>query len=468
MSTPDAASQITEVLMPLMGEGINEATLVKWLKKPGERVAKSEPLLEVSTDKVDTEIPAPAEGWLTGVFAEEGATVAINAVIAHIGSSPDARPAGATAARPASAATTAPAPATNKASNAAPSRDAGASQPPATRASSPAALPLPSPGTHAGATLASFDDVRSSPLVRKMAKDYQIDLRLVRGSGLHGRVTRDDIARYLTAPPPAVSAGPQAAGSTVPPLHRLETKRDANNVETLDGVPVRREKMTRMRRLIAEHMLETARVAPHVTTVFEIDLDRVVAQREKEKAAFATREGFGLTYTPYFIHAAVQAIKAHPIVNCSVDGDEILHKDQINIGCAVALGTGLIVPVIREANDLSFVAIARRLNDIVSRARTKKLLPEDVQGGTFSITNPGGMGSLTSNPLINQPQVAIMGIGAIVKRPVVVKDAIVIRPMILISLTFDHRVVDGEGGAAWLATLKSKLESWNEPVTDPS
>jgi 2-oxoglutarate dehydrogenase E2 component (dihydrolipoamide succinyltransferase) len=235
-----------------------------------------------------------------------------------------------------------------------------------------------------------------------------------------------------------------------------------DGIEMMEGNPVRREKMTKMRRLIAEHMVESVRVSPHVTTVFEVDLHNVYEIREKHRAPFEAREGFKLTYTPFFIHAAVQAIKQHPIINVSLDGDDILWKQDINVGCAVALGNGLIVPVIKKAQDLNLTGVAHRLNDLVSRARSKKLMPEDVQGGTFSITNPGGFGSLTSNPIINQPQVAILGIGAVVKRPVVINDAITIRPMMMISLTFDHRVVDGEGGASYLATLKKILENYSE------
>ena len=219
--------------------------------------------------------------------------------------------------------------------------------------------------------------------------------------------------------------------------------------------------MSKIRKLTAEHMVRSVRISPHVTTTFEIDLHKVVAIRDQHKKAFEAREGFNLTYTHFFIHAAVEAIKLHPIINCSVDGDEILHKDDINVGCAVALESGLIVPVIKRAQDLNLTGVAKKLNDLVTRAKTKKLQPDDVRGGTFSITNPGGWGSITSNPIINQPQVAILGIGAVVKRPVVVDDTIVIRPMVMISLTFDHRVVDGEGGAKYLATLKALLEAYS-------
>jgi pyruvate/2-oxoglutarate dehydrogenase complex dihydrolipoamide acyltransferase (E2) component len=260
----------------------------------------------------------------------------------------------------------------------------------------------------------------------------------------------------------------QPAVTQSPLLARVDTA-TVNGKETLEGVPVRREKMTKMRRLIAEHMVESVRVSPHVTTTFEIDLHKVVAMREKCKKSFAAREGFNLTYTPLLIAAAVEAIKKFPIVNSSVDGDEILWKDSINIGCAVALGSegggGLIVPVIKNAGQKSVVEICRSLNDLATRARAKKLQADEVIGGTFSVTNPGGWGSITSNPIINQPQVAMLGIGAIVKRPVVIEnEQIVVRPMMMASLTFDHRVIDGEGGAMWLAEYKKILETWQTDV----
>ncbi|MEY4630562.1 MAG: hypothetical protein RIQ81_682 [Pseudomonadota bacterium] len=458
------ANQI-DILMPLMGEGINEATLVKWLKKPGEKVSKSEPLLEVSTDKVDTEIPAPADGVLVATLAKEGDVVQINTVIAQItsdGSVPQAK-----AAQPA-----APAKPAGAASPAAQVKPAAAASSPVKTNPAPAARPAVSlPQANLTLPAAPASSVRSSPLVRKMARDLNINLGYVPGSGLNGRITKQDLEGYVSSGLAEQHAAQASQGANVV---YVATPQDAlgksarvqtqviDGVEMMEGNPVRREKMTKMRRLIAEHMVESVRVSPHVTTVFEVDLHNVFEIREKHRAEFEKREGFKLTYTPFFIHAAVQAIKQHPIINVSLDGDDILWKEDINVGCAVALGNGLIVPVIKKAQDLSLAGTARRLNDLVTRARSKKLLPEDVQGGSFSITNPGGFGSLTSNPIINQPQVAILGIGAVVKRPVVVDDAIAVRPMMLVSLTFDHRVVDGEGGAMYLATLKKILENYSE------
>ena len=438
--TTTTDSTVTEVLLPSMGEGVAEATLVKWLKKPGEPVQKDEPLLEVSTDKVDTEIPAPVSGTLLKTNAAEGATVEVNQTIGWIG------PQGASIPDKSLEHTAAPRVGTK--STMKPNQQATAKSP-----------------AHAPAAYISDDSTikRSSPLVRKMARDLGVDLRRIPGTGLGGRITKPDIEAWLQNPGPST---PGTITNEQPLLARVQTTTDGG-IELLEGVPVRREKMTKMRRLIAEHMVESVRVSPHVTTVFEIDLHKVVAVREKHKKAFADREGINLTYTHFLIAAAVQAIKKFPIVNVSVDGDDVLWKEHINIGCAVALGSegggGLIVPVIKQAQNKNLREIAKSLSDLAARARAKKLLPDEVVGGTFSVTNPGGWGSITSNPIINQPQVAMLGIGAIIKRPVVIEnDQIGVRPMMMASLTFDHRVIDGEGGAMWLAEYKRILENWSE------
>jgi 2-oxoglutarate dehydrogenase E2 component (dihydrolipoamide succinyltransferase) len=433
-------AKVTEVLMPLMGEGVHEATLTNWLIKEGEAVTKDSPLLEVSTDKVDTEIPAPASGILVKVLVPVGSVVKVDQALALISSE-----AGATVS------TELPATPTSSAST----------TPPIPRESiAPAQAPEPQDENEM--------PLRSSPLVRKMAQERGIDLNQVRGSGMHGRITKKDLLDFEQDTPQVLSKVAPAPSAPAPapmPVATPQTNLKLSTVdgqELLEGVPVRREPMSRMRQLIADHMVESVRVSPHVTTVFEMDLHQIVKLREKHGAEFQKREGFKLTFTPFFIHAAVQAIKKHPIVNVSVDGYDVLWKKDINIGCAVALENGLIVPVIKQAGDLSLAGVARRLNDLVVRARNKKLKPEDVQGGTFSITNPGGWGSITSNPIINQPQVAMLGIGAIVKRPVVIDDMIAIRPMMMVSLTFDHRVIDGEGGAKYLATFKEIIEHYRE------
>lgn len=442
---------VTEVFMPLMGEGIKEATLVRWLKKSGERIEKDEPLLEVSTDKVDTEIPSPASGFITATLAPEGKVVAVNAIIAHIAENP------------------------GETATAQPQKPAATAAPTSTTTASPTASTQErNPYAATGAYVSGDRDlVKSSPLVKKMAHEKGIDLQQVTGTGMWGRITKQDLVSHMegrsSVPAPVVET--KAAVETKSPavvptvtdsgLGRLSTN-VVDGIEYLEGVPVQREKMSRMRQLIAKHMVESVRISPHVTTVFEVDLHKVVKMRERHVNEFHKREGFKLTYTPILIHAAVQALKKFPLLNVSLDGDDILHKKDINIGCAVAIESGLIVPVIKKAGELSLLGIARRLNDLVVRARNKKLTPDDVQGGTFSITNPGGYGSLTSNPIISQPQVAILGVGTIVKRPVVVEDdMIAVRPMMLISLTFDHRVVDGEGGAKYLATLKNILENYD-------
>jgi 2-oxoglutarate dehydrogenase E2 component (dihydrolipoamide succinyltransferase) len=452
-----SAGAVTEVLLPLMGEGVTEASLVKWLKKPGEKITKGEPLVEVSTDKVDTEIPSPVDGFVIGTFADEGTTVAVNALLAQIGTTPDAKASPIAKATPQDTKTS-PAPTL--------------SQPTSSPTRSLAHAESGSNGVHQqephGEVGANGRKLRSSPLVRKLAKERGVDLSQVAGTGLGGRITRRDLEAFV----PKLggfatsSVSKDFVGSIPGVAAHLEYGRLSTKVvegrETLEGVPVRREKMTKMRALIAEHMVRSVRTSPHVTTVFEIDMHRAETLRARVKQSFQAKEGFGLTYTAIFAYLASQAIKRHPIVNVSIDGEDILWKDQINLGVAVAIDSGLIVPVIRNAGELNLTGMARRLNDIVSRARSKKLVPDDVQGGTFTVTNPGMFGSLVSSPIINQPQVAILSIGAILKRPVVIHDMIAVRPLVQVGLTFDHRVVDGEGGARFLATFKELAESLSD------
>ena len=414
-------SKTIEVLMPSMGEGVLEATLIKWLKKKGEIVTKGEPLLEVSTDKVDTEIPAPDGGLLAQLVAAEGDVIQVGQVVALIGD------------------------------------DVIVSTPSTPKKAQEPEKSQPIPAAPAVTTSKNEILKKTSPLVRKMALDRGFSPEVFNqfdGSGLHGKITKNDFLNFV-----------QTVGSKRLPQNRSTDNavKTATNegVETLDGVPIRREKMTKMRRLIAEHMVSSVRTSPHVTTVFEIDMHHVSQYREQHKKAFEAREGCKLTFTAFLIHAAVRTIKEFPMVNSSVDGDDILLKDEINMGCAVALETGLIVPVIKHAQELNLEGVARKLEDLVTRARSKKLNPDEVQGGTFSITNPGGWGSILSNPIINQPQVAILSIGNIVKRPVVIDDMIAIRPMMYAGLTFDHRVIDGEGGSKFLARFKQILENFN-------
>jgi 2-oxoglutarate dehydrogenase dihydrolipoamide succinyltransferase (E2 component) len=445
-----AESLGTEIFMPSMGEGVIEATLVRWIKKPGEMVKEDEPLLEVSTDKVDTEIPSPVTGVVSKTLANEGDVIKVDSVIALISTSQSGgksapAPAAATAAKAPSALT--------PEASASSTQSASAKQYPELHRQE-VVSPTAQKGTHT--------NLRSSPLVRKMAAAGNIDLSQVTGTGLHGRITKRDMETHVARP--SNSQTIPAHGQAPAAQHHSDrvTTQMINGRECLEGVPVRREKMSVMRTKIAEHMVRSVRVSPHVTTIFEMDMHRIVALREKYQAEFLRQQGFKLTFTPFFVHASMLAIKKNPIVNCSVDGTDILFKDDINIGCAVALENGLIVPVVKRAQDLNLLGTARKLNDLVVRARSKKLTPEDVQGGTFSITNPGIFGSIASNPIISQPQVAILGLGAIVKRPVVINDMIAIRPMCNIGLTFDHRVVDGEGGARYLADLKNIIENYDE------
>ena len=430
----------TDVIMPQMGESIFEGTITKWLKKVGDHVEKDEPLFEISTDKVDAEIPAPVSGILSAIKAEAGQTVQVNAVVAVIGGSASAQ-------APASA----PAPA-----HSAPASAPAAAAKPSAPASAPAAAPI-----------AANEDVRTSPLVRKLAAENNVDLRHVPGTGTGGRVTKDDILAFVekakSAPTQAAPATAPAAGSAALPA----TPPAAAN--KFAGTPGLIEPMSVMRKKIAEHMIASRRTSAHVHTVFDVDMTRIVRLRDKNKNSFLANTGLKLTYTPFFIRAVAQGLRAWPIMNSSVEGDNIHYKRDINIGIAVALDWGLLVPVIKHADELSFTGLQRALNDLGERARTKKLKPEEVQGGTFTITNPGIFGASFGLPIISQPQVAILDIGNIVKKPVVLSDkegndTIAIRSMMTIAIGFDHRIVDGAVADQFMIVVKKTLENWNEPL----
>jgi len=435
----------TEVMLPLMGEGVNEATLVKWLKKPGDKVEEDEALLEVSTDKVDTEIVAPASGYLVATWAEEGSTIAVNTCIGHIADAADTK-----VEKPTHSAK----PKAKKSKDKQQKSDGHQST--STRSAAPM--------LNGSLTVRHEGKVMSSPLVRKMAADEGVDLKFVAGTGINNRITKKDLDLFIARG--GMNGGMFMTPQEKPAAHleygTQKTTKDGDT-ELLDGVVVRREPMTKMRRLTAEHMSRSVRTSAHATMMFEMDLHKVVEIREANKASFKEREGFNLTFTHFFIHATVLSIKEHPLVNVSLDGEEILWKDDINIGCAVALESGLIVPVLKKSQDMSLTDIAKGMDDIVVRARSKKLHPTDVQGGTFSITNPGMFGSYAATPIINQPQVAILCVNGIVKKPVVVGNEIVIRPMIQIGLTFDHRVVDGDGAAKFLSTYRDIVENYKSP-----
>lgn len=436
--------------LPQMGEGVHEATLIKWFKKPGDAVSKDEPLVEIATDKVDTEIVAPSSGYLIAVFAKPGEQVRVQQVLAQISVSADAKVV-------------------------APVQEAGSSTPTskapkktvqqAPYSSTPPAGALNFSGSRVDLPKTYAGRVRVSPLVKKLARESGVNLQDLTGSGLHGRVTKEDFYRFLAEGSP--SSSPQfdpthPSFDFADPLFKLKTEQ-RDSKEYLDGVEVRREPMSRIRRLTAEHMLRSVRVSPHVTTTFEIDFSRVAQVRKDLESAFTKRFASKLTYTAFFIEACVRALQEYPMINASVDGEDILFKEAINVGCAVATEYGLIVPVLKNLRGQGLVEIASRFNELVKRARDKHLNPEEIQGGTFSITNPGIYGSLHSQPIINQPQVAILSTGAIVDRPVVVDGKVLVRPLVQVGLTFDHRIIDGEAGAKFLNTLKKHLENYETP-----
>ena len=427
-------SAVTPVNLPAMGEGIHEARVNRWLKQEGDTVQQDEPLLEVSTDKVDTEIVAPCAGVLQRIVASAEETVAVGALLAEIAA------AGIQAAVP------------PKASAAMPTASKAVAQGKA--------------GTTASVT-PSVQEVGTrtrllvSPLVRKKAAEQGIDLTQVRGSGLQGRITVRDLEAYQQQA--EVKHDKELAGSAeqdtqLPSSHPVYQQ---DGREYQDGVVVRREGMNRMRRLIAAHMSASVRVSPHVTTVFEVDVERVGAALQRQAAAFQQRTGFKLTWTAFFVHIAALCLKKFPLLNVSLDGNDILWKDDINIGCAVAVEHGLIVPVVKGAGELNLLDTAARLQDLVERARNKRLAADEVRGGTFTITNPGIYGSYTSNPIINQPQVAILGLGRIAPTVVVIDGMLAVRQTMLVSLTFDHRVIDGETGAKFLASYRDIAQEFD-------
>jgi 2-oxoglutarate dehydrogenase E2 component (dihydrolipoamide succinyltransferase) len=434
----------TNVIMPQMGESVAEGTITKWLRKVGEHVGRDEPLFEITTDKVDAEIPSPAAGILSQILVKENETVPVNSVVAVI----DGEGAGV----------------------AVPVAEAKEE---VVVAPAPVAAPQPTPGALEGVPMAAGGlpaptapaGVRSSPLVRRIAHDYQVDLTQVQGTGLGGRISKKDILAYVEQRQ-AAAAGRAAAAtapSTPPPTAPPAQVQPAPAPATFTG-PTQVVAMTPMRRQIAEHMVTSKRTSAHVYSVFEVEMTRVAEARERQREEFERRNGFKLTYTPFLVRAAVEAIKQIPVINSSVDGTNIVYKRDINVGIAVALETGLIVPVIKRADEKNFLGIARAVQDLAERARTKRLSVEDVQGGTFTITNPGSFGGLFGLPIINQPQVAILCVGTVEKRPVVRDDAIAIRAMAYLSLSYDHRVIDGAVGEKFLGHIKQILENWEEPA----
>jgi pyruvate dehydrogenase E2 component (dihydrolipoamide acetyltransferase) len=423
----------TNVIMPQMGESVAEGTVTRWLKKVGERVERDEPLLEISTDKVDAEIPSPASGVLAKIMVKENETVEVNAVLGLIDGE--------------GAAVEAPAP--ERPSEEKPKAPASAA--PAAAPQTPPAPPAPPRG--------EGEKVRSSPLVRRIAREHNIDLSRVKGTGLGGRISKKDIQAYLAGAEAAAPVAEPARPTTAPPAAPPPTA-----PEIVFSGPTETVAMTAMRRQIAENMAASKRTAAHVTTVFEVEMTRITELMGKFADEFERRNGLKLTYTPFFVRASVRALKAFPVVNSSVEGTNIVYKRDINIGVAVALETGLIVPVIKHADEMNFLGVARAVRDLAERARTKRLSVDEVHGGTFTITNPGVFGSLFGTPIILQPQVAILGVGTVEKRPVIRDDAIAIRSMVYLALSFDHRLIDGATGDQFTARIKAILENWDEPV----
>jgi 2-oxoglutarate dehydrogenase E2 component (dihydrolipoamide succinyltransferase) len=473
-----------DVVMPQMGESIFEGTITKWLKKPGDKVERDEPLFEISTDKVDAEIPSPSAGVLKEIKIPEGQTVPIQTVVAVIDG------AGSAAASAPAPAAAAPAAAAKPAAAAAPSAvPAPAAKPAPAQATAPAAAPgaastaLPQAN---GAAASATERVHSSPLVRRLAKEHGIDLTTLEGTGAGGRITKEDIEAVIagqSAPAPAASAPaastaprpipPPPPAAPVAPAPGAPAAHGTQYIPTLQVAAPREriyfgnyelQPLSVMRQKIAEHMVASKHVSPHVYSVDEIDMSKVAAIRAKAKEEFEKRYETKLTFMPFFVKAAVAGLRAYPTLNASLDGTNVVLHKEINVGIAVALDWGLIVPVVKGADEKNLLGIQRTLNDLAERARSKKLKPEEVQEGTFSITNPGVFGGLFGLPVISQPNVGILGLGAIEKRPVVINDSIAIRSMCYVTLSYDHRVVDGAIAHQFLHKVKETLENWSEPL----
>ena len=473
----------TDVVMPQMGESIFEGTITKWLKQPGDKVQRDEPLFEISTDKVDAEIPSPASGTLQEIKVQAGATVQVNTVVGTIAEGDGAVSATSTPAAQKPAVEKPVADKPTAGGNGSRTTLAESAQPPSGEAQ---AIPkdlaedeqegLERAEQGAVTETDERGKVRSSPLVRKIAKEHNVNLAQVSGTGLGGRITKDDIEAFIAkhaagapaaapaAPPyqPAMAAAPSAPPPSAPAF--------TGPIQTVGGVtPGEIVPMSVMRKKIAEHMVLSKHTSAHVHGVFEIDMTRVVKLRERMKSKFEQATGNKLTFTPFFARAAVHGIRKWPIINSSVEGENIHYHASINLGIAVALDWGLIVPVVKNAEERSFVGLQRAITDLGERARAKKLKPEEVQGGTFTITNPGIFGAKFGMPIINQPQVAIMGIGGIVKKPVVVtdrdsNDSIAIRSMMHMSIGYDHRIIDGAVADQFMDEVKKFLENWSEEL----
>jgi 2-oxoglutarate dehydrogenase E2 component (dihydrolipoamide succinyltransferase) len=431
----------TDVVMPQMGESIFEGTITKWLKKVGDSVQRDEPLFEISTDKVDAEIPSPASGTLSEIKVEAGNTVQINTVVAVIGGG--------------AAKASAPAAASAATSNSA-------------SASTAQAAPAP-PAAEAPAAAANGERLRSSPLVRKIAKEHQLDLRQVPGTGSSGRITKDDVLQYIEKGGAPAAATPVAAPAPAGQAPAAPKPAAAPVSAAAGPQPGELVPLTRMRSIIAQRMIDSKRTSAHVHTVFKVDLTRIVKIREKEKAKYEQRNGVKLTYMPFITRAVVATLRKMPIVNASMEGDAIRYHQNVNVGIAVALDWGLIVPVIKQAEEKSFLGVARSIADLAERARAKKLKPDEVGSGTITITNPGIFGEQFGTPIINQPESAILGVGGLFKEPTVLtdkdgNDSIAVRSVIRLTLGFDHRIIDGADAGKFMAEVKKYLENWSEEI----
>jgi 2-oxoglutarate dehydrogenase E2 component (dihydrolipoamide succinyltransferase) len=495
----------TEVVMPQMGESIAEGTITKWLVKAGDKVERDQPLFEISTDKVDAEIPSPAAGVILEIRHQEGATVPVSQVVALIGEAGEgggaapaaaapAAPAQPGSARPEAARAQAQAKAANAAEVAPPAQAGGAAPAGGAQAAREesargggAAQPAPAPAPAAAPAAAprpaaepgSLEErVRkySSPLVRKMAQAEGVDLEQLTGSGIHGRVTKADLDEYLEErkrrPAPA-AAGPRPVPAPAPAAAAPASSAEGFHVPAYtEGEEVEIEPMSKIREITAAHMAYSKRTSAHVTTVFHIDMTRVTVIRNKVKDKFSAAHGTKLTYMPFIFAAVCAGLRKHKKLNAAIDGKNVVYKKHINLGMAVAMDRGLIVPVIQDADEKSLAGLAKAANDLADRARAKKLQPQEIKGGTFTITNPGVFGSLFGTPIINQPQVAILGIGTIEKRPIVVTDrdgidSIAIRTMCYFGITYDHRLVDGADADHFMNDVKKVLEQGDWPELQP-
>jgi 2-oxoglutarate dehydrogenase E2 component (dihydrolipoamide succinyltransferase) len=436
----------TDIVMPQMGESIFEGTITKWLKKPGDKVQRDEPLFEISTDKVDAEIPAPASGVLQDIKVVEGNTVQVNTVVGTIAGDGEVA-----VASPAPPKASAPVPA-----------------PPAkTQVATPS--PAASVEVQAAAGAEEEDDhARSSPLVRKIAREHNVNLSQVPGTGMGGRITKQDIMAFLGRPEFSAAAPADSARASAPSASvSVSSPRPAAPPPAT--IPGDVAPMTQMRKIIAQRMIESRRTSAHVHCMFEVDITRIVQLRNKTKSAFEQRHGARLTFMPFFVRAVIIALQQFPIVNASIEAENIRYHRHVNVGIAVALDWGLIVPVLKNADELNFLGLQRGISDLGERARSKKLKPEEVEGSTFTVTNPGQFGAVFGLPIINQPNSAILGVGGITKTPLVVTDAdgndsIAIRSVVHLTLGYDHRLIDGAVADQYMAFVKKTLENWSEEV----